>query len=45
MSMVNGLLYYVVHSSEDGNLFEDLHEYITKFSVMGDIIILGDFNA
>ena len=37
--------YYAIHNSEDGDPYKDLHEYITRFSAMGDIIIFGDFNA
>ena len=37
-------LYYAVHSTKGGDCYEDLLEYITRFSAMGNIIILGDFN-
>ena len=30
---------------ESDETLEDLHEHITRFSAMGDIIILKDFNA
>ena len=37
--------YYAVHSIEGGDPYEDLLEHIARFSSMGDIIILGDFNT
>lgn len=36
---------YAIHSLVDGDPFSNLHECILKFSSLGDIIILGDFNA
>ena len=36
---------YTIHCVEDGNPFGNLFKSISKFGAMGDIIILGDFNA
>lgn len=36
---------YAIHSVEDGDPFLDLYKCISKFATMGDIIVLGDFNA
>ena len=35
---------FSIHSSDD-DPFTDLYSDITKYSVVGDIIIMGDFNA
>lgn len=37
--------YYAIHSTKGGDPYEDLLEHITRFSAMGDIIILGNFNV
>ncbi len=36
---------YTIHNVENVGPFLDLYEYISKFAAMGDIILLGDFDA
>jgi len=36
---------FSVHSDSDGDLYLDLYISIIQYSIMGDIILLGDFNA
>ena len=37
--------HYAIHGTDDGDPFIDLCETISQFAALGDIIILGDFNA
>lgn len=41
----SGSSHYAIHGTEDGDPFVDLSESISQFAALGDIIILGDFNA
>ena len=36
---------YAIHNSSDGDPFTDLYSDITRFLIVGDVILTGDFNA
>ena len=37
--------HYAIHGTEDGDPYVDLCESVSQFAALGDVIILGDFNA
>jgi hypothetical protein len=36
---------YVIHNGPDGDPFIDLYAGITQYMVVGEVVLLGDFNS